>query len=440
MAVSHSPTNPSTTGKPTNQGNQPSFKLPNPNANWASITQNRLDLWGGPSPYSPNLNGGDTAFSFEKLPAPPSQTDRNDMETDNETDNEKDNDEMTHVPGVQVSNAFNELTDHPVLSPEKNSNKRKTIDRKSGQSPKLKRQLVEDQDGMNNTKLMEELKVVKQKAAKGKLDALIDCLIKHQERTVNLLNEKDETLNIALNEIDKLEEKVLKLEEELKDSKKGQERLMSNRTKAAISASQNAAKALIEKSSLKTVIYDLDMKEEINDRNKIRRQARKTIKEKAPKNSVDSKKVDNVLNSVVDVYPLGKTTKTDTKGMYSIPIVIEHSSNASRMENENVLRKIKDIRCSYLFPKEIMNQVKIIRDDASNRYPRKEWQTRIRPDFQTGEILVAIRPNSEESYKHKFQNVMFYECPVMDHDRQNLGMNDEIKPKKTMPYTPQSSN
>ena len=440
MAVSHSPTN-STSGNQANQGNLSSFLLPSvTNGNWKNGPPARnSDLWGGMTPNTPNVNGGSTAFPFDKAPNQ-TQANLNDMETDNETDNEKEKDDGNHAPGIQVSNSFNLLTRHPVPSPENNSSKRKTIDRKSGQSPKLKRQLLEDQAGKYHALLTEELKSVKQKNAKGKVDALIEVLIRHQERTEQLLDNKDEELNTALNRVEQLEEKIVKLEEELKDNKKGQEKLMSNRTKAAISASQNAAKALIEKSSLKTVIYELDMKEEITDRNKIRRQARRTIKEKSPQNLVDSRKVDNVLDSVVDVYPLGKSTKVDQKGMYSIPIVIEHSSNSSRMENENVLRKIKDIRCSYLFPKEIMNQVKIIRDDATKNFPRDQWQTRIRPDFQTGEIIVAIRPNTTESYKHKFQNVMFFECPVMDHDRQNLGLNDEIKPKKTMPYAQQTSN
>ena len=440
MAVSHSPTN-STSGNQANQGNHSNFLLPSvPNGNWTNGPPARnSDPWGGMTPSTPNVNGGSTAFPFDKAHNQ-TQANQNDMETDNETDNEKEKDDVNHAPGIQVSNSFNLLTRHPVPSPENNSSKRKTIDRKSGQSPKLKRQLLEDQAGKYNALLTEDLKSVKQKNAKGKVDALIDVLIRHQERTEQLLDNKDEQLNTALNRVEQLEEKIVRLEEELKDNKKGQEKLMSNRTKAAISASQNAAKALIEKSSLKTVIYELDMKEEITDRNKIRRQARRTIKEKSPQNLVDSRKVDCVLDSVVDVYPLGKSTKIDQKGMYSIPIVIEHSSNSSRMENENVLRKIKDLRCSYLFPKEIMNQVKIIRDDATKNYPRDQWQTRIRPDFQTGEIIVAIRPNTAESYKNKFQNVMIFECPVMDHDRQNLGLNDEIKPKKTMPYTQQTSN
>ena len=373
----------------------------------------------------------------EKCKTPPTMTEL--MDTGNNAD--------VSIPMINVSNRFDALTSTPVtqgLEPELEQGRKRVRSKDlsiESELPvdKYPALMIEATDfGKKTENLVTQLENLGSRCD-GNLAELCKILATHQKDMNELYDNRTTELNTAYNKIDKLKKNITDLNTDIENLRTGQMAITKNKNVIAKTSSQRAVKDLLEKSNRQSMIHGIDFEKSMTNRSDIINQCRHKIKNGLPNgNHFDRSRLEKI--SLQKMIPLGRNTRLNNNGKNTLPVIVEHGTLDEKYEHDRTLRKIGDTNISYVWPKEILNQVNNIKTEMNAAYDRKDFQVKIRPEMNTGDILVQIRKNDENASDFHFVTVVKYKCPVLDDDLRLLGINNFPGPKNTYEFKPKSVN
>lgn len=373
----------------------------------------------------------------EKCKTPMTMTDM--MDTGNNAD--------ISVPMINVSNRFDALTSTPVtqgLEPELDQGRKRVRSKDLSIESELPADkypalMIEATDfGKKTENLVTKLENLGSRCD-GNLAELCKILVTHHNDMNELYDNRTTELNNAYNKIDKLKKNITTLNTDIENLRTGQMAIAKNKNVIAKTSSQRAVKDLLEKSNRQSMIHGIDFEKSMTNRSDIINQCRHKIKNGLPNgNHFDRSRLEKV--SLQKLIPLGRNTRENNNGKNTLPVIVEHGTLDEKYEHDRTLRKIADTSISYVWPKEILNQVNNIKAEMNAAYDRKDFQVKIRPEMNTGDILVQIRKNDENASDFHFVTVVKYECPVLDDDLKLLGIVNFPGPKSTYEFKPKSVN
>ena len=301
-----------------------------------------------------------------------------------------------------------------------------------GYSPKMKKFNLATPLSFETSEIcsnMAKVTVMLTKMSTGDSDVaeLAKVLASHHSTMQSEIESKSNILNEAINSINMLKTKVNELTDEIETLKSGQTAIVNNKTKLATNSSQRQVKDLLDTANKQSLVHGLDFESPRSVRKDMIDHAQKKIDSSLPNGSEEEKNRLKRMSGCKKTFPLGKATKVNKNNIHTIPIVIHHETIGEKIANEKVLKKC-NLSTSYLWPKQILNQIDSIKELVSKQYTKDQYQTMIRPDPATGEIIIKVRP-AKDAYQYLFSIAARYPTPVLDADLESLNMTELPDPQ-----------
>ena len=218
----------------------------------------------------------------------------------------------------------------------------------------------------------------------------------------------DLTLENCLEQVDQVETNVTDIENSNSDSD--------------FERSRSKAIELVKQSGLDTLIYGLDFKKEIKNRDEINKVGKQAILDSLP---TDRK---NEVKKILDlpttkVHPLGATTKMDPKRkIYSVPFVVKYDNTEyQKFPCDRAINSVQHLSTATCWPREIKAQVEKVKIYAKENYP--DQHHRIRPSYRTGQFQILTRSANSNDTDRVFKLVKEFQAPILDADIPKLRNN-----------------
>ena len=218
----------------------------------------------------------------------------------------------------------------------------------------------------------------------------------------------DLTLENCISQVSKVETNIIGIE--------------SSNSVSEIERSRSKAIELVKQSGLDTLIYGLDFKKEIKNRDEINKVGKQAILDSLPSDRKnDVKKILDLPTT--KVHPLGASTKMDTKrNIYSVPFVVKYDNTEyQKFPCNRAINSVQNLSTAICWPREIKAQIEKVKIYAKENYP--DQHHRIRPSYRSGQIQILTRSADNNDKDRVFKLVKEFQAPILDSDIPKLRNN-----------------
>jgi hypothetical protein len=178
--------------------------------------------------------------------------------------------------------------------------------------------------------------------------------------------------------------------------------------------SKKKALELIKKSGLETLVYGIDFKKVITNRDEIKKVGKQVILDSAPADrKAEIKKILDLKTT--KVHPLGKETRLDeNREIYTVPFVIQYENTDQKFPCDRIINSVQNLSTAIVWPKEIKKQIEQVKIYAKNNYPNMHH--RIKPSYRSGNIEIHTRSANSMDKDRTFKLAKEFTSPILDSD------------------------
>ena len=204
--------------------------------------------------------------------------------------------------------------------------------------------------------------------------------------------------------------------------------ILHNSARATAKKAEWAAK--VQKAGRQIKVFGIDFKTEVKGHSDLKREAYKSLTEKAGSPDVMKRE----LNRNVTIRAVVNQTKC-IEEKHTAPIIIEAESRERRWAIEDLIRKeIPAIGTAYHWPQRLVEPVKKIRSAYKNagktmvkgvEVDLARVDLRIRPDETGNRLLVHYRERVASGSPNKFVFLEAFPSPITAEERKNNGIRDK---------------